>query len=116
MVVVLDEQNRSSFGELQAALGRRQASRSVFVAFDVLHLDGLDRRLPLVVRRERLAGLVAEAGPQIQFSEASGTPQEVFDVADRAGLEGVVCKLADSPYRSGRAKQWLKAKTLRKPT
>ena len=94
-VVVLDEQHRSSFNELQAELSGRRSNRFVFVAFDLLHLDGIDlRKLPLVVRRERLERLVQTAdGGRIQFSEAlPGTPQQVFDVVDRAGLEGVVCK------------------------
>jgi bifunctional non-homologous end joining protein LigD len=62
--------------------------------------------LPLVVRRERLERLVKTAeGGRIQCSEAlPGTPQQVFDVVDRAGLEGVVCKQADSRYASGRTK------------
>ena len=64
-VVVLDEQHRSSFSELQLALGRRQAGRFVFIAFDLLQLDGIDfRKLPLVVRRERLARLIADGAPQ----------------------------------------------------
>ncbi len=113
-VVVLDEQHRSSFSELQLALGRRQAGRFVFIAFDLLQLDGIDlRKLPLVVRRERLARLIADGAPQIQFSEAlPGTPDQVFAAADQAGLEGVVCKLAESRYQSGRSKQWLKVKTF----
>ena len=58
-VVVLDEQHRTSFNELQGELSGRRASRLVFVAFDLLHLDGMDlRKLPLVVRRERLERLV----------------------------------------------------------
>ena len=36
-VVVLDEQHRSSFNELQGELSGRRASRLVFVAFDLLH-------------------------------------------------------------------------------
>ena len=112
-MVVLDEQHRSSFDLLQAAIGR-QPSRLVFVAFDLMHLDGTDlRKLPLVERRERLARLIADSGPQIQFSEAlPGTCQQVFEVADKAGLEGVVCKLADSRYVSGKAKSWLKVKAF----
>ena len=55
-VVVLDELHRSNFNALQAAIGR-EPSRLIFVAFDLLHLDGMDlRQLPLVVRRERLRG------------------------------------------------------------
>ena len=114
-VVVLDDQHRSSFNELQAELSSRRSNRLVFVAFDLLHLDGMDlRKLPLVVRRERLERLVQTAdGGRIQFSEAlPGTPQQVFDVVDRAGLEGVVCKQADSRYVSGKTKAWLKVKAF----
>ena len=112
---MLDDQHRSSFNELQAELSARRSNRLVFVAFDLLHLDGMDlRKLPLVVRRERLERLVQTAdGGRIQFSEAlPGTPQQVFDVVDRAGLEGVVCKQADSRYVSGKTKAWLKAKAF----
>ncbi len=110
-MVVLDGSGRSSFDALEAAIGR-QFSRLVFVGFDLLHLDGVDlRKLPLVERRDRLKQLVADSAPRIQFSEElPGTPQQVFDVADKAGLEGVVCKQADSPYVSGKAKAWLKVK------
>ncbi len=58
-VVVLDDQHRSNFNELQAELSTRRSNRLVFVAFDLLHLDGMDlRKLPLVVRRECLERLV----------------------------------------------------------
>ncbi len=69
--MVLDELHRSNFSALQAAIGR-EPSRLLFVAFDLLHLDGMDlRQLPLVVRRERLQRLVETAdGGRIQFSEA----------------------------------------------
>ena len=36
----------------------------------------------------------------------------MFDVVDRAGLEGVVCKQADSRYVSGKTKAWLKVKAF----
>ena len=114
-VVVLDEQHRSSFNDLQGELSGRRSNRFVFVAFDLLHLDGMDlRKLPLVVRRERLERLAQTAdGGRIQFSEAlPGTPQQVFHVVDRAGLEGVVCKQADSRYVSGKTRAWLKAKAF----
>jgi bifunctional non-homologous end joining protein LigD len=114
-IVVLDQPHRSSFSELQADLSARRSNRFVFIAFDLLNLDGGDlRKLPLVVRRERLERLVQTAdGGRIQFSEAlPGTPQQVFEVVDRAGLEGVVCKQADSRYVSGKTKTWLKAKAF----
>ncbi len=81
----------------------------------LLHLDGMDlRQLPLAVRRKRLARVVETAdGGRIQFSEAlPGTPSQVFDVVDQAGLEGIVTKRADSKYRSGRTRDWLKIKSF----
>ena len=96
-VVVLDDHHRSNFNELQGELSARRSNRLLFVAFDLLHVDGMDmRKLPLVVRRERLERLGQTAdGGRIQFSEAlPGTPHQVFNVVDRAGLEGVVCKQA----------------------
>ena len=36
----------------------------------------------------------------------------MFDVVDQAGLEGVVCKQADSRYVSGKTKSWLKVKAF----
>ena len=71
-MVVLDAAGRLSLDALQAAIGRRPTSL-VLVAFDLLHLDGIDlRKLPIVVRRERLRRLVADSAPQIQFRGTAG--------------------------------------------
>ena len=113
-VVVLDELHRSNFSALQAAIGR-EPSRLLFVAFDLLHLDGMDlRQLPLVVRRERLAAVSRNRGwwPHPVQRGAAGTPSQIFDVVDQAGLEGIVTKRADSKYRSGRTRDWLKIKSF----
>jgi bifunctional non-homologous end joining protein LigD len=39
----------------------------------------------------------------------------VFDHACRMGLEGIVSKRRDMPYRSGRAKCWIKIKNPKSP-
>jgi bifunctional non-homologous end joining protein LigD len=99
------------FNALQDALATGRTAGMVFYAFDLLYLDGRDLRpLPLVQRKEALAGLIAAPGC-IRLSEH-------FDVEGmrllrhvcRLGLEGVVSKRTDAPYRSGRGKTWIKTK------
>ena len=95
-----------------AALGDAlQPERMIFVAFDLLHLDGEDLRFkPLVERRARLQEIVPgrRRHPVQQHVEGDGTA--FFAQADRLGLEGMVSKKASAPYRSGRTETWLKVK------
>ncbi|MER9832998.1 hypothetical protein NKJ51_32570 [Mesorhizobium sp. M0134] len=67
-----------------------------------MHLDGHDLRdIGCKARRELLFGII-KSNSRIQFSEAiPGDPKAIFYLADNAGLEGIVSKRADSPYRSG---------------
>ena len=69
------------------------------------------RNLKLVDRKQRLAKVLARAGNAIQFNKhlAHDGPT-VFEHACRLGLEGIVSKRLDSPYRSGPSKTWLKSK------
>jgi bifunctional non-homologous end joining protein LigD len=68
------------------------------------------RYRPLIERREWLAELV-RGNPKIQFSEAfEGEAAAIFRVVERMGLEGIISKRADSRYRSGPSKAWLKTK------
>lgn len=94
-VIVLNDAGRSDFGELRKAITRRQHAL-YFVAFDLLHLNGLDLRdMPLEDRREILAEMIPEGG-RIQFSEAlPGTGAAVFHLVDQAGLKGMVSKRKD---------------------
>jgi bifunctional non-homologous end joining protein LigD len=75
-------------------------------------LDGDDlRREPLVVRKATLASMLAKAGPGIRFNEhIEADGPTVFAHACKMGLEGIVSKRRDSPYRSGRSRDWLKMK------
>ncbi len=84
----------------------------VYFAFDLLHLDGWDlRNVPLVRRKEVLRRLL-ESGPDtLRFSDhVIGHGPEFFEQARAAGLEGVISKKADAPYRDGRGGDWRKAK------
>jgi bifunctional non-homologous end joining protein LigD len=103
----------TDFELLRAALGR-PAKREVFLyAFDLLELDGQDmRREPWSDRRWRLARLLRGAGHGVQLSDhVEGNEGEaVFRHACAMGLEGIVAKRRDKPYRSGRSPDWVKVK------
>ncbi|MDX0158982.1 ATP-dependent DNA ligase [Sinorhizobium meliloti] len=112
--VVLDDNGRSDFGMLQRALGRLpsryEAGAIVFYAFDLLYLDGRDlRRLPLRERRRLLEPLVAGREGAIRLSEeVQADGDEFFRVACAHGLEGIIAKHIEKPYRTGRGEWWQK--------
>lgn len=112
--VVEDQRGVSDFSALQAALKAGDTSRVVFQAFDLLHLDGVDlTTAPLAERKRLLARLLddAPAGGTVRLSEhIVGDGEAMKRHACRIGLEGVISKRADRPYRSGRGGDWLKTK------
>jgi ATP dependent DNA ligase domain len=83
------------------------ASVTTGSTFDLIELGGDDlRREPLEVRKATLASVLAKAGAGIRFNEHLDYDDgsAVFQHACRMGLEGIVSKRKDSPYRSGRTK------------
>ncbi|XNO40688.1 non-homologous end-joining DNA ligase (plasmid) [Sinorhizobium meliloti] len=112
--VVLDDHGRSDFGMLQRALGRLpsaiEAGAIVFLSFDLLYLDGRDlRRLPLRERRRLLEPLIAGREGAVRLSEeVQADGDEFFRVACAHGLEGIIAKHIEKPYRSGRGDWWQK--------
>jgi bifunctional non-homologous end joining protein LigD len=78
------------------------------VAFDLLYLNGYDlRKLPLLERKTILKKLIAKTA--VQFSESFEVDgPEMFRHACGIGLEGVVSKVRDSRYSSGRGNDWVK--------
>src|SRR5215210_2357874 len=70
-MIVQDEEGRSDFHAFQNAM-RHEPERLVFMAFDLLYIDGRDvRSAPLFERRERLFDLIGyhDPGCRIQHSE-----------------------------------------------
>jgi len=96
------------------ALQRRSEGGTplVYFVFDLLHLDGWDlRAMRLDARKEVLRRLLASAPPTLRFSDhVRGQGPAFFEHARTAGLEGVVSKRADAPYREGRGGDWRKTK------
>jgi len=96
------------------ALQRRADTSAplVYFAFDLLHLDGWDlRAVKLEDRKQVLRRLLESAPATIRFSDhVRGHGPAFFEKAREAGLEGIVSKRADAPYREGRGGDWRKAK------
>jgi bifunctional non-homologous end joining protein LigD len=103
-VVVESEGGPASFTALVEAL-KSGSGQLVYFAFDLLFLDGYDlRAAPLVERKAALAKIVAAHGEPaaIRVSEhIEGDGDTIFRHACRLGLEGIVSKQADAPYRTG---------------
>lgn len=85
-----------------------------YFAFDLLSLDGKNlREEPLATRKEKLRKLLAAKGMSdyiIYSDHVKGAGRAFLHQACGSGLEGIMCKRADAPYRSGRGKTWLKVK------
>lgn len=113
-IAVFDDRGVSNFGALQAALSAKRGNQLVYIAFDLLYLDGYDLRgATLLERKTLLAKLLtaaSKAGP-VRYSEHLRSPGgAVFTHACDLALEGIVSKRADRPYVEGRSSDWLKAK------
>ncbi|HKG00271.1 MAG TPA: DNA ligase D, partial [Xanthobacteraceae bacterium] len=113
-IVSETESGVSSFSQLQQDLSDGRTDRMVYFAFDLLHLDGRDLTgAPLIERKEMLEQLLSglSADVPIRFSGHFEEPGSVLlEHACRMGLEGIISKRRDAPYRSGRGGDWLKIK------
>ena len=113
--VIIDQQGKSSFQALQAALGEGGVPEKIVAyVFDLLHLNGKDlTRLPLTERKEKLESLLKKArqNNSLRYSaHIAGAGDAMFAKACETGLEGIVSKNASAPYVAGRQKSWLKIK------
>ncbi|MGR8964247.1 non-homologous end-joining DNA ligase [Rhizobium leguminosarum] len=118
--VVLDEEGRPDFGLLQQSLGAsgkqagNRASDAIFYAFDLIYFDGHDLRdVEYRSRRHLLADSLTGKDGAIRLSETFDTePAVLLEHVCRLGLEGIVGKHLDRPYRSGRTEDWVKIKCV----
>ena len=112
-IAVVDEEGRTQFHGLQAALKNPKPGVLLYYLFDLLEVDGVDlRELPLETRKERLRKLVEELGePSLIYSDHfAGTGEVLLKKGCEHGLEGIISKERNAPYRSGRGGSWLKIK------
>ena len=113
-VVCLDAKGQPQFDLLHSRVNDHDA---VATAFDLLMLNGDDiRRKPYLERKAALRKLLRRDRGDIQYVEhAEGHGDEMFDAVCELGLEGIVSKRIGAPYRSGRARSWLKTKNPKAP-
>ena len=117
-IVALDEQGRPRFQLLQRRMHTtRHAGRVPIVAYhyDCLALWGRDLRgLPLRDRKALLRELVPAVDPLRYTDDFAGDGERFFRAACEAGLEGMIAKRGDGPYRGGRRPDWRKIKCQRR--
>ena len=113
-IVIIDAQGRSSFQKLQRAMNKTVTSGFAYQVFDLIYLDGFNlTRTPLIYRKDLLEEVFKSAGQRnvLRYSEHfQGNGDAFFKHACEYGIEGIVSKLADSPYESTRTRNWLKVK------
>jgi bifunctional non-homologous end joining protein LigD len=114
-VVVPVADGTTDFSVLQNEL-KGKSTKIVMVAFDLLYLNGYDlRKLPLIERKTHLKKLIART--DIQFSESFEVEgAELYKHACSVGLEGIVSKVCDSRYNSGRVNDWVKKTCAQRET
>jgi DNA ligase D-like protein (predicted ligase) len=99
----------TSFSRLQRR--HRERVAIFYYVFDLLRLGGEDvRDLPLRQRKAELRRALRFEG-HVRFSpHRNEDGEELFRDACRKGLEGLMAKRADSPYRATRSSDWRKLK------
>jgi bifunctional non-homologous end joining protein LigD len=113
-IVALNQKGLPSFAELQAALSEDKSEDLVLFAFDLL-FEGLEDLRPqsLTYRKSRLEKLLTARGVSGRLHYVAhlvSSAADVYASACKMGLEGIVSKQLDAPYRSGRGGSWTKTK------
>lgn len=115
-LVVEDSDGRSSFSELASALKSGSGEKFVLHCFDLFYLDGLNiLGATLRDRKRLLEKLFAGRSKtrQIRYSgHLAADGARMLSDACSLGLEGIISKRIDRPYRSGRHDDWLKSKCI----
>jgi bifunctional non-homologous end joining protein LigD len=112
-VAAPDELGVTRVGDVRSAL--HHPERLAYFAFDLLWLDSDDLRgLPLLDRKRRLERLMS-GSDDARLLYVEHVPAEqglgLYQAAVAAGCEGIVSKRADSRYRSGDTREWVKIKS-----
>ncbi|WP_438030163.1 DNA ligase D [Sorangium sp. So ce233] len=120
-IVIVGRDGVTDFQALQNALSDGNDGREgrlMYFGFDLLYLDGRDLRgCAQVTRKQALKALLAEAPEDgtLRYTEhLEEDGAAVYQHACKLGIEGVIAKRPEAPYRSGRGTSWLKVKCGRR--
>ena len=116
-LVAVDARGRAVFYELPTAVTAQPArvkARLIYYAFDLLYLDGFDLRGASLIDRKRVLEALLDNVSGVQLityvDHIAGDGELVLEHVCKLGLEGIVSKRADAPYRSGKRPEWIKTK------
>lgn len=113
--VILDGSGRPDFQLLQRHAQRKAGESPVLLfVFDLLAFEGYDLRpLPLAERKSILRKIIPGSGSIRVVEEVPERGEDLYAAVSQMGLEGIVAKRADSPYRAGYSPLWLKIRVDR---
>src|SRR4051794_24899179 len=104
--VICDRKGRADFDKLHTHAYDHEVT---LYAFDLLELEGVDwSPRDLEERKMRLAKLLKHAADLRYNPHFEGDGATIFKHACKLGLEGIVSKRRDLPYRGGTSKSWIK--------
>lgn len=119
-IVALDAEGKPDFHKLSFRAQMHRTSEIAraalvqpvtYMVFDLLGAAGHDLRgLPLVERKAILERILPKLGPLRLSEHIPEHGEALLEQVVARGLEGVVAKKANSPYRSKRSGDWLKLK------
>jgi bifunctional non-homologous end joining protein LigD len=112
-IVSENDEGVATFSQLQQDLKQGRSENFVYYVFDLLYRDGYDlTAVPLETRKQALADLLEGSDlRQVRLSEHfTETGTTLLKHACKIGLEGIISKRRNAPYRSGRGGDWIKAK------
>lgn len=111
-IVCVDDNGVASFQLLQQHQ-RTGEGTLIYYVFDILYLDGYDLTdLPLWRRKQILQDSLPDHDVVRYSDHVEGHGIDLYIAARRQGLEGIIAKNMNSPYRiNTRSKEWLKIKT-----
>jgi bifunctional non-homologous end joining protein LigD len=114
--IVVEDSGISSFNALQADLSAGRQDRLIFHVFDLLYCEGFDLTKATLIDRKSLLDDILKllpAGSPVRFSEhLQEDGPRMLEHSCRLGLEGIISKRIDLPYRGGRGEHWLKSKCM----
>ncbi len=116
-IVALNGEGISDFQQLQNQLRRGDEQSLAFYAFDLPFAQGYDLRAAALVDRKKFLADVLAASPDgvVRYSDhLVGSGEEFARQACKEGLEGIICKRADSSYVGARSPAWVKVKCTRR--
>ena len=118
-VIALAEDGKPSFHEVMRRDGLRKLDKVKFLRqsvpifymiFDVLYLDGVWVTSKPFSERSQLLHSIIQPNETIQVVSSFENGEELFQLMENQGMEGVVMKRQSSTYQIGQKQEWMKVK------